>query len=277
MKTLVIVRKPLRMEMVDRFTVYAVDFEGSLATGILEYGLVGIDSVDGIFSAETAFCKNRGRILDAEYAHHHISAQQVAKNADFTNIVPRFLELRTKCFFCAHNAAFENALLNSYCPVVLNAYSIGSGVQSSWEPWLDTYGLYKKYFKKTFRKSIASCSPKSAVSVGACEAGEEKSFRQQTSSVSQSYRSHGLPSGNLQTLIDGCRLQGVLDDLSDRFCPASRRHYHGALYDALACALLFLNFIRSEETQTKTLPKLLQESASEAASEALQQPTLFDP
>ena len=147
-KIFVIFRWFSKIILLERFTIYAVDFEGSLATGILEYGLVGIDSVAGVFSAEGAFCKNKGRISDAEFARHHISEREVAQCTDFINVIPRFVELRKKCFFCAHNAVFENTLLNAYCPVVLNAHSVGSGSQTSWGPWLDTYMLYKKYFKK---------------------------------------------------------------------------------------------------------------------------------
>ena len=263
----------------ERFTVYAVDFEGSLATGILEYGLVGIDSIEGIFSAEGAFCKNRGRISDAEFVQHHISAEQVARCSDFINVVPRFAELRTKSFFCAHNAAFENALLNSYCPVVLNACGIASGSQASWGPWLDTCVLYKKYFKKVLRGKILSSVRK--ITVDNTDAKDMSGNESNTSQPSLSenapyaYRSQALPSVGLQTLIDGCGLTEVLNNLGERFCPLDRRHWYAALYDALACALLFLNFIRSEAGCGKTLPQLLHESASEATAEALRQPTLF--
>ena len=265
----------------ERFTVYVVDFEGSLATGILEYGLVGIDSVGGIFSAESAFCKNRGCISGAEFAQHHISEERVAKYEDFINAVPKFVELRAKSFFCAHNAAFENALLNSYCPVVLNACSVASGSQASWGPWLDTCVLYKKYFKKVLRGKIPSSARKITVDVGDSNAkdasGNESGVLQSSLSddASHMYHSLALPSVSLQTLIDGCGLRDVLNNLGERFCPPDRRHYHAALYDALACALLFLNFIRSEAGRRKTLPQLLHESASEATAEALRQPTLF--
>ena len=267
----------------ERFTVYAADFEGSLVTGILEYGLIGIDSIDGVFSAETAFCKNRGCISDAEFVQHHISEEQVAKCGDFIDVVPKFVELRAESFFCAHNAAFENALLNSYCPVVLNAFSVTSGSQASWGPWLDTCVLYKKYFKKVLRGKIPSFAR--GQTVGGIDAegalGNENGTSQHSLSdnlsddVSCMHRSQALPSVSLQTLIEGCGLTEVLNNLGERFCPPDRRHYHAALYDALACALLFLNFIRSEAGHGKTLPQLLHESASEATAEALRQPTLF--
>ena len=265
----------------ERFTTYAVDFEGSLATGILEYGLVGIDSVDGIFSAETAFCKNRGRISDAEFAQHHISEERVATKRDFMDIVPRFLELRRKGFFCAHNAAFENALLNSYCSVVLKAYGSVSGAQASWGPWLDTCVLHKKYFKKVLRgknsfvrtEKNCRCGDTDAEGASHKESGASQSSF--PNDASYMHRSQALPSVSLQTLIDDCGLTEVLNNLGERFCPPDRRHWHTALYDALACALLFLNFIRSEAGRGKTLMQLLHESASEATAEALRQPTLF--
>lgn len=264
----------------ERFTIYAVDFEGSLATGILEYGLVGIDSIEGIFSAESAFCKNRGRVSDAEFAQHHISEGRVAKYEDFINVVPRFLELRAKSFFCAHNAAFENALLSSYCPVVLKACGGVSG-SSSWGPWLDTCVLYKKYFKKVLRGKIPLSAQKKTADVGDADAkdasGNESDMSHHSSSddASYIYRSQALPSVGLQTLIEGYGLVEVLNNLGERFCPPDRRHWHAALYDALACALLLLNFIRSEAGYRKTLSQLLRESASNATAETLRQPTLF--
>jgi DNA polymerase-3 subunit epsilon len=282
LKTLVIFKRSPKIKAVERFTVYVVDFEGSLATGILEYGLVGIDSIEGIFSAEGAFCKNRGRISDAEFAQHHISEERVAGYEDFINVVPRFAELRAKSFFCAHNAAFENALLNSYCPVVLNTYGVCAGSQAFWGPWLDTCVLYKKYFKKVLQgTSRARGARKTTVDVGCTDANGGSDDESNTSQFSLSenasyaYRSKVLPSVSLQTLIDGCGLTDVLNNLGERFCPPDRRHWHAALYDALACALLFLNFIRSEAGRGKTLLQLLHESASEATAEALRQPTLF--
>ncbi|MBR1843399.1 MAG: 3'-5' exonuclease, partial [Opitutales bacterium] len=182
----------------ERFTVYVVDFEGSLATGILEYGLVGIDSIEGIFSAETAFCKNRGRISDAEFAQHHISEERVARCEDFINVVPKFVELRKGGFFCAHNAAFENALLNSYCPVVLNACSVGAGSQASCGPWLDTCVLYKKYVKQVLWGQIPSIARGQTVGDIDAEGALHKEGGASQSSfpddVSYVYRSQALPS-----------------------------------------------------------------------------------
>ena len=204
----------------------------------------------------------------------------MARYEDFINIVPRFVELRKNGFFCAHNAVFENSLLNSYCPVVLKTQGGASG-SSSWGPWLDTCVLHKKYFKKVLRGKNSFVHTEENCRCGDTDAeggsGNECSTSQSSFSddTSYVYRSKALPSVSLQTLIEGCGLGDVLNNLGERFCPPDRRHWHAALYDALACALLLLNFIRSEAGHGKTLPQLLHESASEETAEALRQPTLF--
>ena len=223
------------------FVTYAIDFEGSVTAGVLEYGWVGLDSIRGIFSAETAFCKNRTDIPASESALHQIYAEQVSNCPDFRTILPRLIDLRSRHFFCAHQASFENALLQMYCPVVLKARSIPENPQPSWGPWIDTCVLYKKYFRKVHGKRPSSCGP----------------------------------SGTLQTLIEFCGLSEILQQVGNRFCPPTRRQYHCALWDALACALLLLHFIRQEEIQTKTLAWLLQESSSLSKAQQLRQPCLF--
>ena len=157
---------------------------------------------------------------------------------------------------------------------------VALGAQASWGPWLDTCVLYKKYFKKVLRGKISSLVR--GKNVGDTDAAGGlgnvgSTFQPSLSDDASSYmhRPQALPSVSLQLLIDGCGLTEVLNNLGERFCPPERRHWHAALYDALACALLFLNFIRSEAGCGKTLPQLLHESASEATAEALRQPTLF--
>lgn len=226
---------------VEPFVTYVIDFEGSVTAGVLEYGWVGLDSIHGIFSAETAFCKNRTDIPASESALHQIYAQQVSDCPDFMTVLPRLMDLRALYFFCAHQAAFENTLLQLYCPVILKARSILDNPQPSWSPWIDTCILYKKYFQKMCGKRSSACEN----------------------------------SVTLQALIELCGLSKILQQVGDRFCPPARRHYHCALWDALACALLLLHFIRQEEIQTKTLTWLLQESSSLPKAQQLRQPPLF--
>ncbi|WP_233256596.1 3'-5' exonuclease [Opitutus sp. ER46] len=47
-----------------------------------------------------------------------------------------------------------------------------------------------------------------------------------------------LESGRLESLIEVTGLSATLDALAERHCPPPRRHFHAALYDALAGAVL---------------------------------------
>jgi DNA polymerase III epsilon subunit-like protein len=83
-------------------------------------------------------------------------------------------------------------------------------------------------------------------------------------------------SGKLEQLVTVCTLQAELDALAARHCPADRRCYHAALYDALAGALLLLGLLRRPEFTSATIPWLLQMSTLDADKRgAMQQPDLF--
>jgi DNA polymerase III, epsilon subunit and related 3''-5'' exonucleases len=211
----------------EEISVYAIDFEGSLQTGILEYGIVGFTPRDGIFFTETKLCKNRSAIPSNESSCHGLRAENLEPYEDFSQHLDTFLHLRKKALFCAHNAAFENRLLSDYCPIVPGAYTVFSTPSQQWGPWLDTWFLYRKYLKT------------------------------QTCTVEQ--------------LIHFCNLSELLSQLGGKFCPLDRKNFHCALFDALACALLFLNFIRSEAGIGKNLLDLLQQSSPKASSENIKQ------
>lgn len=223
----------MRWTMVDmeEVPVYAIDFEGSLQTGILEYGIVGFTPREGIFFTETQLCKNRTAIPTNESSCHGLCAENLELYEDFSRHLDTFLNLRQRAVFCAHNATFENRLLSNYCPIVPGAYTVPQIPTCQWGPWLDTWFLYRKYLKT------------------------------QTCTVEQ--------------LIHFCNLSEILSQLSGKFCPPDRRKFHCALFDALACALLFMNFIRSEKASEKNLLWLLQQSSPKNLSEDLKQQKLW--
>lgn len=85
-----------------------------------------------------------------------------------------------------------------------------------------------------------------------------------------------LGDGKLEELIVACGLQADLDAQAAVHCPANRRNYHAALYDALAGALLLQNFLRRPEFAEATLPWLLQMSTTDGDKrDALQQGELW--
>lgn len=70
-----------------------------------------------------------------------------------------------------------------------------------------------------------------------------------------------LGSAKLGELVSSMGLQTELDGLALAHCPENRRHYHCALYDALAGALLLCALARFEETAKLSLPRLFVLSA----------------
>ncbi|WP_438480125.1 3'-5' exonuclease [Oleiharenicola lentus] len=82
--------------------------------------------------------------------------------------------------------------------------------------------------------------------------------------------------GKLNELIATSGLQARLDSLAAAHCPEERRHYHAALYDALAGALLLQAFLQRAEFSGATIPWLLQMSTLDGDKrDALSQGDLF--
>ena len=85
-----------------------------------------------------------------------------------------------------------------------------------------------------------------------------------------------LGDGKLEELVTACGLQAELDTLAAAHCPAARRRYHAALYDALAGTLLLRALLQRPELSSATIPWLLQMSTLDGGKrDALQQRDLF--
>lgn len=86
-----------------------------------------------------------------------------------------------------------------------------------------------------------------------------------------------LATGQLEALVAVCGLQPELEDLATAYCPVDRRHYHAALYDALAGALLLTSLAREPRLAELTVMQLLALSTLDAEKrDALQQRELFE-
>ena len=71
-------------------------------------------------------------------------------------------------------------------------------------------------------------------------------------------------------------LSAELEKAGRGHCPAERRRYHAALYDALAGALLLRALLQRPELAQATIPWLLQMSTVDGEKRsALQQGSLF--
>jgi DNA polymerase-3 subunit epsilon len=80
----------------------------------------------------------------------------------------------------------------------------------------------------------------------------------------------------LQDLVQVFDLQSELDGQAQALCPPDRRHYHCALYDAIASALLLRRFADEPTLKEASLRWLfLQSAASDAARDRMGQQELL--
>jgi len=214
--------------------IYFLDFEGSVGSGILEYGVVTLAAGE-IRETRTRLCRAGGRIRPEDAAVHGLNESFVAGCAPFADDFERFANWRESGPLAAHFAHVENSLLKTVWPYPRLSPDFGRpGVShADWGPWLDTGRLYAELYPD-------------------------------------------LDTASLQSLVARFNLQTRLDELAKQHCPAERRRYHAALYDALAGALLLQALVTREEFAGATLPWLLQRStANPRKRDELRQVELF--
>ena len=95
--------------------IHFIDFEGSRASGILEFGVVTLRS-GAIDATRTRCCAATGRVSAEDSAVHGLSAGAVAAEAPFAADWEYFARLRETGPLAAHFAAAENSLLKSVWP-----------------------------------------------------------------------------------------------------------------------------------------------------------------
>jgi DNA polymerase-3 subunit epsilon len=85
-----------------------------------------------------------------------------------------------------------------------------------------------------------------------------------------------LESGRLESLVEAAELRPELEAAARRYCPPDRRHYHAALYDALAGALLLNRLARDPHLAGLSLLQMLALSTLDPRKrEGLTQTELF--
>ncbi|MDR0715700.1 MAG: hypothetical protein LBF25_02960 [Puniceicoccales bacterium] len=105
-------------------TLHVVDFEGTRASGIGEYGVVTLVS---------------GEIVDI---HTTECAGKFEKHLDL------FIKLRQSGTFVGHSASVEDGLLRHYAasPGFIKKHSCSTESVATWGPWIDTKVLYGAFF-----------------------------------------------------------------------------------------------------------------------------------
>jgi DNA polymerase-3 subunit epsilon len=127
--------------------IHFVDFEGSLASGILEYGVVTLQGGQ-ILETKTRLCRATGRVRPEDAAVHRLREADVSDCAPFADDWEHFAALRERGPLAAHYAGVENSLLKAAWPYPRTSPDFGRpGEQAAgWGPWVDTARLYAQLF-----------------------------------------------------------------------------------------------------------------------------------
>jgi DNA polymerase-3 subunit epsilon len=123
--------------------IFFVDFEGSHASGVLEYGVVTLIGGE-IAETKTRLCGATGRIRGEDTAVHGLRRETVAAHRPLSDDWDYFAGLRERGPLAAHFAGAENSLLKSVWPYPRSSPDFAQpGRQvAEWGPWIDSARLY---------------------------------------------------------------------------------------------------------------------------------------
>lgn len=127
--------------------IHFVDFEGSLASGILEYGVVTLRGTQ-VLGSHTRLCRPTGRVRLADRELHGIDPDSVADCALFHDDFALFANWRATGPLAAHFANAENTLIKSVWPYPRSSpdFIRAGEMTTDWGPWLDTGRLYPQIY-----------------------------------------------------------------------------------------------------------------------------------
>lgn len=124
-------------------TIFFVDFEGSLASGILEYGVVALES-GRVGPTWTRLCRATGPVRPEDAAVHGLRRDDVAGAEPVAADWEFFAGLRERGPLAAHYAQAENTLIKSVWPYPRSSpdFARPGARIAEWGPWIDTGRLY---------------------------------------------------------------------------------------------------------------------------------------
>ncbi len=129
-------------------TVHVIDFEGSRASGILEYGMVTIQG-GLIRETHTRLCRPTGEIREEDVRTHGIRREEADRHEPFSREWDLFSGRRKTGPFAAHFAPVENSLIKSVWPYPGRSpdFTGLGGTTVEWGPWVDTGRLLPRLFE----------------------------------------------------------------------------------------------------------------------------------
>ena len=127
--------------------VHFIDFEGSVASGVLEYGAVTLlgGRVEGV---RGRLCAPTGRVERADTEVHGLRADALGGLAPFSDDWEVFASLRESGPLAAHYSGAENSLIRSVWPYPRSSpdFARPGGQVIDWGPWVDTARIYAQLY-----------------------------------------------------------------------------------------------------------------------------------
>jgi DNA polymerase-3 subunit epsilon len=127
--------------------VYFIDFEGSLSSGVLEYGVATL--LGGRVTATlTRLCAPTGPLREEDARIHGLRRESLAGFAPFSADWEVFAGRREQGPLAAHFAGAENSLLKSTWPYprISPDFARPGGRVADWGPWIDTGRIYAQLY-----------------------------------------------------------------------------------------------------------------------------------
>ncbi len=127
--------------------IHFIDFEGSVGSGVLEYGVVTIQ--DGkIASTRSRLCGAVGVIKGEDVAIHGLSPAVLGGMSPFADDWEYFAQLRESGPLAAHFASVENSLLKAVWPYPRNSPNFARPGENliDWGPWIDSARIFGRLF-----------------------------------------------------------------------------------------------------------------------------------
>jgi DNA polymerase III epsilon subunit-like protein len=119
--------------------VHVIDFEGSLNTGVVEFGVATLLR-GAVTAVATRLCRARRHVPAGEVAVHGLADHDLAHHEPFEAEWPRFAGLRETGLLAAHFSATEHSLLRAVwpCPRLSPDFLRPGQRTAEWGPWIDT-------------------------------------------------------------------------------------------------------------------------------------------
>jgi DNA polymerase III epsilon subunit-like protein len=143
--------------------VFFIDFEGSRASGIIEYGIATLHG-GRVTAAATRLCAPTGRVRAEDTEIHGLGEESLSGCAPFSDDWELFAGRREMGPLAAHFAGVENSLLKAVWPYPRNSpdFARPGGQVAEWGPWIDTARIYAQLYPNLESGRLESL-------VGACK------------------------------------------------------------------------------------------------------------